>query len=340
MSPSSLRGGRRAFTLIELLVVIAIIAILIGLLVPAVQQVREAAARTQCANNLKQLGLAIHGFHDAYKGFPPSRMDNLGGVTWAVMIRPHIEQVPFYRQWNINRWYYDQGSTPAVGDAIRQTQLPIYYCPSRRSPDGVSLNNDNPEFPFPPRGNVHYAGALGDYAACNGSNEDFIVDANGVLVQARVVYTTGVTNPNPGAPGAAGDGSVLCVPRASSINAPCVVQQWKSRTRIASITDGTSNTLVIGEKHVQLGFFGQGSQGDTALYNADRPDPTLRVGSAVRPLARSMTEGYNRQFGSAHQGIVQFAFADGTVRSVSTSTSGAILALLAQRNDGKPIPDF
>src|SRR5262249_47939702 len=199
-SPSSRQLGRVAFTLIELLVVIAIIAILIGLLVPAVQKVREAAARTQCGNNLKQLALAIHSFHDAVKGFPPSRMDNFGGVTWAVMLLPYIEQDPFYRQWNVNRWYYDQGPTPEVGETILQTQLAIFYCPSRRSPGSISLNNDNPEFPFPPRGNVHYAGALGDYAASNGSNEDFIVNGNGVLIQAQVVYTTGVKNPDPGAP--------------------------------------------------------------------------------------------------------------------------------------------
>ena len=324
MSPVRALRRWRGFTLIELLVVIAIIAVLIGLLLPAVQKVREAAARIQCANHLKQIGLAVHGFHDTNGNLPPSRMDNYGGVTWAVHLLPFLEQAPFYAQWNINRWYYDQGQN---GNAIRQTQLAIFYCPARRSPGGISQNNDAPEIPFPgaPAG-VNVPGALGDYAACNGDTDaDFIISPHGVLIQAQVKYTSGQTNPTPA-------GQVPCTA------APCVIQAWNSRTRIASVTDGTSNTFLIGEKYVRLTSFGRNE--DTALYNGDRPDPTLRCAGPRFPLARSLTEPYNRQFGGPHPGVCQFLFLDGAVRALSTATSGTILGLLANRADGQPIPNF
>src|SRR5262245_39235333 len=110
------RARRRAFTLIELLVVIAIIAVLIGLLLPAVQKVREAASRAQCSNHLKQIALGCHTYHDAYGTLPPGRLDHRGGVTWAVLLLPFIEQDTFYKQWDITHLYYDQGPNVAAGD--------------------------------------------------------------------------------------------------------------------------------------------------------------------------------------------------------------------------------
>ena len=150
---------RQAFSLIELLAVIAIISVLIGLLLPAVQRVREAANRTSCASNLKQLGLAMHHYESMHGRLPPNKLGE-HQATWAVLILPHIEQQNLYAQWNLNRYYYQQS------DVARQSPVPIYFCPSRRkssSAPRLSVSGDKPPASV---GLAHLPGALSDYAAC------------------------------------------------------------------------------------------------------------------------------------------------------------------------------
>jgi len=152
---------RTAFTLIELLVVIAIISTLIGMLLPAVQKAREAGARISCANNLKQIGLAMQNYAGVLDRLPPSRM-RVGGPTWAVMILPFLEQDNLYRQWNMGQSYYQQNAI------AQQTSFKGYFCPSRRA-SGDSLGgsksgdvSSNPAW----GGSTHMPGGLSDYAAC------------------------------------------------------------------------------------------------------------------------------------------------------------------------------
>lgn len=300
---------RLAFTLIELLVVIAIIAILIGLLLPAVQKVRDAAARAQCANNLKQIGLAIHNYHDANKCLPPARLNYDGGVTWCVLILPFIEQGNFHRQWDLKKNYYVQPQ------AVRETQVPIYYCPSRRSPGLVSLSGDKPDTVW--TGSLdHYPGALGDYACSVGDNangEYNTLKATGAMILADFV--------NKGA-------------------APSTIESFRSLTTFASITDGTSNTIFVGEKHVQEGKYGQG-MGDSSIYNGDPANVNAaRIAGPSNPLAFGPTADYQVNFGGPHTGLVYFVFGDGSVRALTIGLSGKILSKLSVRNDGFPVPEF
>jgi prepilin-type N-terminal cleavage/methylation domain-containing protein len=290
------RTSRRGFTLIELLVVIAIIAILVGLMMPAVQQAREAASRIQCTNNLKQIALAMHLFHDQQKRLPPTRLPG-EGPTWAWLILPNLEQQNLY-----NRWQPGVPFRQAALVAV-QSPVPIYFCPSRRGPnDGLSqpFNNPNPLcLHLPP-----IAGALGDYAVSVG--------------------TTGADY-------------AITMPNGPTI-VPNGAFEFPTGHRFADITDGLSNTILVGEKHVPRASFGS-YPWDCSLYDGHNPVCSTRAGGPDYALATVPTDSAWR-FGSTHPGICQFALCDGSVQQIVNTISPFVLGLLTQRNDGQPIPNF
>jgi prepilin-type N-terminal cleavage/methylation domain-containing protein len=302
---------RRGFTLIELLVVIAIIAILIGLLVPAVQKVREAAARTQCSNNLKQLGLAFHSYHDVTRTLPPSRISQNSHATWLVLVLPYLEQANLYKQWDLRQQYFAQSV------AAQTTPVPVYFCPTRREPPQLSVKVGACDV----SGGKFYPGALTDYAVCSGDRKSYSAGylddktANGPIIQAN--YTLSGT----------------------------LVVSWKSRTSLASVTDGSSNTVMVGEKYVLQDKWGE-CPGDAAAYNASNPPRSYaRVGGPGFPLAQltqidSQVVEPERSFGSYHTGICQFVFCDGSVHALATSIDPSTLRLLCVRNDGLAVPPY
>jgi prepilin-type N-terminal cleavage/methylation domain-containing protein len=173
---------RAAFTLIELLVVIAIIAILIALLVPAVQKVREAAARTQCQNNMKQIGIGLHGHHDTFKVFPPGAADvalpKIGvpaGVMhgWSVFILPFVEQDSLRKQYRLDLDWRAPGNAAAVA-----SRIPIFFCPTSGDQQRIDTFNSAPF--------TNIRASISDYAPVNGVDGTPLVNQN--LIQAAPSY--------------------------------------------------------------------------------------------------------------------------------------------------------
>lgn len=300
---------RRAFTLIELLVVIAIIGVLVGLLLPAVQQSREAARRSSCSNHLKQMGLAIHNFELVNRTLPSSRMGPQH-ATWFVQVLPYMEHTNLYNSWNVANPYYLQTLS------ARSTFVETFSCPTRRAPM-LSSQFEVSSTGLPDT--QQYPGALGDYAANGGQFAGSIVD-------------------NPLCYGA------MCQAQSQLTNNQVV--DSKAQTKLSDFTDGTSHTFLVGEKHVPNTKYGQSgpSWGDGAIFNGDFPRnynriaglPKFNLGQGPTDLAGP----WHCKFGSDHPGLCQFLFTDGHVTSLKNSTDINLLNRLAVRNDGQIVGEY
>ncbi len=279
------RPRRSAFTLIELLVVIAIIAVLIGLLLPAVQKVREAAARLTCQNNLKQLVLGLHNYADSARVFPPAYKATgmMPGWGWGAYTLPFVEQQPLYDKLGVATRVFGNGANPVRASTLTQTRLAVFVCPSDTGPDLNPLKRDY--------GKSNYRGVCGPVVPKVFEADK---DYGGMFFQ-------------------------------------------NSRLGFGDISDGTSNTIALGEctvdvvtGHVGAAWAGMDSAEFLSVYVSnvfwgfDTGDFRIN-GPGIQA------------FGSKHTGGASFGFCDGSVRFLRDSADPAKVLSLAGRRDGQVV---
>jgi prepilin-type N-terminal cleavage/methylation domain-containing protein len=328
----------RGFTLIELLVVIAIIAILIALLLPAVQQAREAARRTQCKNHLKQIGLALHNYHDVFSCFPiGARQGNISGpgspvankwsqgTNWRAAILPQIDQAPLFNQLNFNGDSFCGASYVPIGANVVLSRLliPFYTCPSS------SVE------PFIPGNSPVYFD--------NNTNPMLIIQYVGI---------SGAT-PDPG--GRVGE----CNPGSYGVSCHNGIFRPFHRSLIRDVTDGTSNVIAVAEQSGLVGGYnvsanyGGGWAGLSHPYPANAASnladyfyagiTTVRdVPNAKTTVAGSSANPYenNTLLNSFHTGGIHALLADGTVRFISDNINFPTFLRLCAMNDGQTVGEF
>ena len=327
------RDGRtsRGFTLIELLVVIAIISVLVSLLLPAVQQAREAARRSQCKNNLKQIGLALHNYESSSRLLPPGyisvpgfgTMDPLSGDSgtgwgWLTHLLPNLEQGPLYNSLNLNVPCWDP-----LNSALVKTSLPAYQCPSSANPANtvnVEDVNHNTLSVFGRANYVHNVGWNDLWSAPATTPQDYARVANGVMYR---------------------DSSV----------------------RFSEVTDGLSNTVCAGERSPNLsdavwpgvmpgsahfarppfGSIGSGGPGTNwdsgGSYVGAHSGPSIFEFPVVIHPPNSPL-GHTDQMQSLHAGGAHILLGDGSVRFISESVNLSIWSALCSRNGGEVVSDY
>ena len=303
------RGGSsapRGFTLIELLVVIAIIAILIAMLLPGIQQAREAARRTQCRHNLMSLGIALHNYEMGFETLPPGVVNATGPIAdtpvgyhlgWIGQLLPYLDQANAWRKLDLDQSIYAAANSP-----VREHVLPTLFCPTDSIPRSVDITGSQPVLKAAPSS---YSGCHNDAAT------PVDVDQNGVLYLNSAVRMEDIL-----------DGTTYTIFAGEQFFDEGPQLGWLSGTRSSLRNMGT----LPGNRPLKKPQFDKEPFEETSV-----DDPTATTAA---------TPGPTNGFGSSHLGGVHVLLGDGSVRFLSLSTDPGLLQRLAHRKDGQLISGF